>query len=177
MEIGAKLKQLRLQCGMTQEEVADRCELTKGYISQLENELTSPSIATLGDLLAALGSDLASFFHEDAEEQIVWTAADFFEKVTEESTLTWLVPNSQKNEMEPIMLTLQANASTSKDMPHEGEEFGFVLEGSVMLHLGKAHYLVKRGGAFYFSSGKEHYLENKNSKPAKLLWISSPPTF
>ena len=42
MEIGNKIKQLRLQCDLTQEELANRCELTKGYISQLENELTSP---------------------------------------------------------------------------------------------------------------------------------------
>ena len=58
MELGIKIKSLRLQCGFTQEELADRCELTKGYISQLENDLTSPSIATLVDLLNVLGTDL-----------------------------------------------------------------------------------------------------------------------
>ena len=47
MEIGNKIKQLRLQCDLTQEELANRCELTKGYISQLENELTSPSIPSV----------------------------------------------------------------------------------------------------------------------------------
>ena len=50
MELGAKLKDMRQQKNLTQEELADRCELTKGYISQLENDLTSPSIATLVDL-------------------------------------------------------------------------------------------------------------------------------
>ena len=44
MEIGSKIKRLRLQLSLTQSELADRCELTKGYISQLENDLTSPSI-------------------------------------------------------------------------------------------------------------------------------------
>ena len=62
MEIGNKIKQLRLQCDLTQEELANRCELTKGYISQLENELTSPSIATLMDILSALGTNLKDFF-------------------------------------------------------------------------------------------------------------------
>ena len=55
MVIGEKIKNLRLSCELTQEELADRCELTKGYISQLENDLTSPSIATLIDILSALG--------------------------------------------------------------------------------------------------------------------------
>ncbi|HAX40854.1 MAG TPA: Cro/Cl family transcriptional regulator, partial [Clostridiales bacterium] len=53
MEIGVKIKQLRQQRGLTQEELAARTELTKGFISQLERDLTSPSIATLMDILAA----------------------------------------------------------------------------------------------------------------------------
>ena len=50
MKIGAKVKELRVQKGLTQEELADRTELSKGFISQLERDLTSPSIATLMDL-------------------------------------------------------------------------------------------------------------------------------
>ena len=64
MELGGKIKQMRNQKGLTQEELADRCELTKGYISQLENDLNSPSIATLTDILSALGSNLSEFFRE-----------------------------------------------------------------------------------------------------------------
>ena len=54
MKIGAKVKELRVQKGLTQEELADRTELSKGFISQLERDLTSPSIATLMDILQAL---------------------------------------------------------------------------------------------------------------------------
>ncbi|MDE7233374.1 MAG: helix-turn-helix domain-containing protein, partial [Lachnospiraceae bacterium] len=49
--IGNKIKELRNKKGLTQEELADRCELSKGFISQVENDLTSPSIATLIDIL------------------------------------------------------------------------------------------------------------------------------
>ena len=99
MEIGTKLKNLRLRCGLTQEELADRCELTKGYISQLENDLTMPTISTLNDLMVALGSDLKTFFSEDEPEQVVFTSDDFFEKEGDGQKIVWLVPNSQKNEM------------------------------------------------------------------------------
>ena len=54
MQIGDKLRRLRLQRGLTQEELADRCELSKGFISLLERDLTSPSIATLTDVLECL---------------------------------------------------------------------------------------------------------------------------
>ena len=62
MNIGNKLKELRVQKGLTQEELADRAELSKGFISQLERDLTSPSIATLVDILQVLGTDLNEFF-------------------------------------------------------------------------------------------------------------------
>ena len=57
MDIGLKLKELRTALRLTQEELADRAELSKGFISQLEHNLTSPSIATLTDILQCLGTN------------------------------------------------------------------------------------------------------------------------
>ena len=62
MDIGSKLKQLRIKKGFTQEELAEKCDLTKGFISQIERDIASPSIATLNDILLALGSSLKEFF-------------------------------------------------------------------------------------------------------------------
>lgn len=70
LEIGAKLRELRIQRGLTQEELADRCELSKGFISQVERDLASPSIATLMDMLECLGVTLKSFFSDDSAEKI-----------------------------------------------------------------------------------------------------------
>ena len=96
MEIGSKIKRLRLQLSLTQSELADRCELTKGYISQLENDLTSPSISTLIDILSALGTDAQTFFKEEEDEQVVFTENDFIVKDSLEQEKVWLVPNCQK---------------------------------------------------------------------------------
>ena len=177
MEIGIKIKRLRLKNNLTQEELADRCELSKGYISQLENELTSPSIATLEDILNALGTTPAEFFSDEKESKVVFTPADFIEKSTERCLIEWLVPNAQKNEMEPIRVTLEPHATLEEDIPHEGEEFGYVLRGSVVLHLGNSAYNVKKGEVFYFSSERVHRVENRTSEKAVLVWVASPPTF
>mgnify|MGYP002627382548 CR=1 FL=1 len=177
MELGTKIKSLRLQCGFTQEELADRCELTKGYISQLENDLTSPSIATLVDLLNALGTDLKEFFNDVDDEKVVFNEDDFIVKEDERYTQTWLVPNAQKNEMEPILITLKPHAKLDEDRPHEGEEFGYILEGEIILHLGKKHIKVTTGNSFYYEAAKVHYIENISDKIAKIIWVSSPPTF
>lgn len=178
MELGEKIKQLRLQCDLTQEELASRCELSKGYISQLENDLTSPSIATLKDILTAVGSSLKEFFSEvDVDEKVVFTEQDFIEKVTDSQVLNWLVPNAQKNMMEPIHLVLNPRQKTEQDVPHEGEEFGYVLEGAITLILGKKKYVVKKGESFYFEADKVHFIENNTDEKAVLIWVSTPPTF
>ena len=81
MVLGDKIKELRLQCEFTQEELANRLELTKGYISQLENNLTSPSIQTLFAILEVLGVETHEFFSkpEDEDAKIVFTKEDFYE--------------------------------------------------------------------------------------------------
>lgn len=177
MELGVKIKRLRLQKNLTQEELADRCELTKGYISQLENELTSPSIATLEDILNALGTTPASFFSDEKDEKIVFTDDEFIEKITDGYKFEWLVPNAQKNEMEPIRVTIEPHTSLEEDVPHEGEEFGYVLSGRIVLHHGNSAQIVKKGEVFYFSSAKVHKIENRTAEKAVVLWVASPPTF
>ncbi|MBR5900082.1 MAG: helix-turn-helix transcriptional regulator [Clostridia bacterium] len=178
MIIGEKIKDLRLFCELTQEELADRCELTKGYISQLENDLTSPSIATLIDILQALGTNLKDFFSDiDSEEKLTFNKNEFIEKSTEDYVLNWLVPNSQKNIMEPVHIVLKAGGQTEQDFPHEGEEFGFVLKGEIVLLIGKRRVRVKKGESFYFTSNKVHNIINKSSKEAEFIWVSSPPSF
>ena len=177
MDIGRKLKDMRVKKGLTQEELADRAELTKGFISQLERNLTSPSIATLMDILQCLGTNIGDFFNEETEEQVVFSKGDYFEKLDGElkNKIQWIIPNAQKNVMEPILLTLEPGGSTYPDNPHEGEEFGYVLKGSARLHIGNNVYKIKSGESFYFLPEKQHYLESRHG--ATVLWVSSPPSF
>ena len=177
MSIGSKIKQLRTFYGLTQEELADRCELTKGYISQLENDLTSPSISTLTDILSTLGSSLKEFFDEEDEDKIVFHPDDYFIKETEDYDFEWLVPNSQKNEMEPVIVTIKPGCKTDLDMPHEGQEFGYVLKGKITVVYGNKQYICKEGETFYFTTDKNHYLINSGSKQAVIIWVTSPPNF
>lgn len=177
MQLGTKIKDMRLQLNLTQEELADRCELTKGYISQLENDLTSPSIATLGDILDALGSSFSEFFRDEKNEKVVFSEGDYIEKEADGLVQNWLVPNAQKNLMEPLSVELAPHASTAEDVPHEGEEFGFVLDGKITLILGKKKYVCRRGESFYYSADRTHKISNESNAKARFIWISSPPNF
>ena len=178
MEIGPKIKRLRIQLGLTQEELANRCELSKGFISQLERDLTSPSIATLIDILECLGTSPRAFFSDDSERKCVYSRDDMFELDDEEhGHITWLVPNAQKNEMEPILVALGAGQSTQKQDPHEGEEFGYVLDGSVILECDGERSVVRRGETFYLHGRTFHYLKNERKTTARILWVCTPPLF
>ena len=150
MDIGAKIKRIRLSNQLTLEELANRSELTKGFLSQLERDLTSPSVATLENILEALGTNLKDFFSEDEDEQIVFSKDDFFENIQDDYKISYIIPNAQKNEMEPILITLM-----------NGDE----------------EYEVKKGETFYLKGNLPHYIVNKHDTLAKVIWVSTPPIF
>ncbi len=179
MDIGDRIRRLRVKNGLTQEELADRCELTKGFISQLERDLASPSIATLVDILDGLGTNLKDFFNESIDEKIVFTREDVFESENEDLKyiLKWIIPNAQKNVMEPILIELEAGGKTKEDYPHDGEEFGYVLNGSIYLYIGDNKYKVKKDESFYFKANSNHYVENPGKTKARVIWVSTPPSF
>ena len=180
MEIGNQIRRIRLQRGLTQEELADRCELSKGFISLLERDLTSPSLDTLADILESLGTDLPSFFAKDGEEKIVFGEDDIFVKEDAEQIrgrIRWLVPSAQKNRMEPILVEMAPGGETEEDDPHEGEEFGYVLSGTVKIVVGDRVERVRKDESFYFQPTAPHKLVNAGKSTCRVLWVSTPPSF
>lgn len=176
--IGIKIKDLRNQNGLTQQELADRTELTKGYISQLERGQVAPSVVTLLDLIECLGTTASEFFKEAETEHVVFSEEGFFEKIDDGgNSIQWIVPPAQQNQMEPLLVALQPKQCLEEDKPHEGEEFGYVISGKIKLHLGEKVYTVKAGESFYYPAKRKHYIENPGARPAKLIWVSTPPTF
>lgn len=177
MDIGKKLRELRLQNDLTLGDLASRSELTKGFLSQVERNLTTPSIATLEDILEALGTNLSEFFHEEEEKQIVFTEQDFFEDEQEDYKIEWVVPNGVRNEMEPILLTLHPGKRSHVLSVHHGEEFGYILKGNVTLVCENKQYEIKTHETFYLDGTKNHYLYNHKDSEAVVLWITAQTAF
>jgi len=91
--------------------------------------------------------------------------------------LMWLVPNAQKNEMEPILIELKKGKKSMEIDPHDGEEFGYVIHGKITLMNGDEEYEVKKGETFYLKGNLPHYIVNKHDTLAKVIWVSTPPIF
>jgi DNA-binding XRE family transcriptional regulator len=179
VNIGEKLKRLRQANSLTQEELANRAYLTKGFISQLERDQTSPSIATLKDILDVLGVSLADFFQDQAPARVVYPANARI--TTSNSTpacrVEVLVPDAQNRMMDPVLLTIGGGGELPVQEPHEGEEFGIVLKGTVQLRLDNRTFKVKQHECFYFRSNLEHAVVNPGKQEARILWVVTPPIF
>ena len=177
MNLGNKIKQRRVLLQLTQQELANRCELTKGYISQLENDSVSPSLETLEIIIDVLGTTLSDFFKEDSEELIIFNKEEQYIKEFDSYTQTWLVPTAQEHQMEPIYVELKENGETFHDYPHTGEEFGYVIEGEILVVYDDKTFVCKKGESFYFISNKNHYIKNNSKNGSKVIWVSCPPSF
>lgn len=126
-----------------------------------------------------MGTSPSEFFSKDKNERIIFSEDDYFEYENEDLGffLQWIVPNAQKNMMEPTLISLKDGGRSKKIAPFEGEVFGYVEKGSICLHYGDKIFELKSGQTFYFEAKREHFLVNNKKREAKVIWISSPPNF
>lgn len=177
MLVGKKIKRLRLKNELTLEELANRTELSKGFLSQLERDLTTTSVQTLLDILEVLGTSPVAFFDERKDEKIVFKEDDIFVQETDEYNVSWLIPSAQKNIMEPILIEIMPGHQSDIVQPFDGEAFGYVLEGQVTLRYGENIYKLEKNGTFYINGDMQHYLVNNSNKNCKIIWVATPPVF
>lgn len=176
MQIGKKIKNLRLKKGLTQEELGERTDLSKGYISQLERELSSPAIDTFFNILEVLGCTPKQFFDEEEREQkVVYGEEDQTDFIDEDRgyEIQWLVPESNEKEMEPIILTLAEKGEFKQFEPSLSETFAYVLSGRVMITLGRRTYYAAAGESIYFHASDEHQISNVNNGKSELILVAT----
>jgi transcriptional regulator with XRE-family HTH domain len=179
MKIGTRIRSLRQLSDLTQEELAERSGLTKGFISQIERDLTSISLDSLVQILDALGEKISDFFGDIEKEKIVYKFRDRvdLQKKNGVKGFALLVPGSTNRLMEPVILTLGPTDSTEQEQAHPGEELGYVLKGRIAIHLGKKTHRAGEGDCFYFTPDRDHSIRNIGPADAVILWVTSPPAF
>ncbi|MBK6909633.1 MAG: helix-turn-helix transcriptional regulator [bacterium] len=178
MEIGAKIKNLRLARDLTQEELAERADLTKGFISQLERDQTSISVDSLMAILKVLDVRIADFFTETQTAQVVFTKAERISLTdTGAEKFELLIPGGADREMEAALVTLEEGQQTYPTKPYQGEAFGFVLAGTIQMTFGNETFSAQAGSSFYFSGDREHFILNTGKRTAEFIWVTTPPTF
>lgn len=178
--IGQKIKELRKDKNLTLKQLAALVELTPSYISQVENEKSSPSIATLKRIASALGVRTVDFFADELIDDPPVLPPEKWTKVLIpgwEASVHQLAHVVGNKRMQPFHTEIEPGGGPQENYSHPGEEFGFVLEGELTLYLGEEVHHLKQGWAVYYSSLVPHSWRNFGDKPCRLIWVVSPPSW
>ena len=117
------------------------------------------------------------FFKEENTVQIKFSEEEQLDKDFGDYVQSWLVPSAQTLAMEPIYVVIRPNKQTDVDMPHDGEEFGYVIDGQIKLFYGDEEVIINKGESFYIKTNKKHYIKNIGQTDATVIWVSCPPNF
>lgn len=174
MELGNKIRKLRLSLGLTQEDVAARADLARSFISQVETGKTSPTLENLERIIKAVGSDLKSFFSDFKSQKVLYKRDERVPVYDEPEGITsqMLMNEVEDKKIDAFIVSLEPGSETEVEDFHEGDEFGFVFEGELTLSLDEKSYELNEGDCFYYQADKIHQLKNHSKgKKAKILWI------
>ena len=174
IDIGARIKQLRQINGLAQADLAERAGLTKGAISQIERNITSPSIANLLQILDALSETPSSFFADADEEKVLFRKNDALPSdVSGYESFETLLPKSRYRTVVAYRASIRSGREALLEPAQEAENYVFVLAGRLGLRLGKATYLARKGESLYFRGETEFAFSNKAKTPVDFLWVRS----
>ncbi|KND62631.1 helix-turn-helix domain-containing protein [Candidatus Phytoplasma phoenicium] len=173
MNIGLQIRNLRLQNQLTQKELALNISVTSGYISQIENNLISPSLKILFKLCDLFKISVSDFFKHKTNLELIHKKEDFL-KIPDKSlqnTSYHFFPNLVQNKIQVIIVEIEPQGQTKITNQSITEEFSFLLEGEMILFINKVQYLLKKEDAFYLSTDKEYYCFNHTNHIVRLLTV------
>ena len=191
--LGERLRRLRDKKGISLKELAETSGLSRSYLTQIESGAANPSLGSIKRIANVLDVRLFELFSEEEAE-----ADDFpgfrkpaYQKVgvvrrDGRKTLGWpntkgttylLTPDLQ-GRLEVVLSTLLPGEGSGENLyTHEGEEFGYVLEGTFEVVIEGKSYVLEEGDSISFSSRIPHRTRVVGDKPATTLWVITPPSF
>jgi transcriptional regulator with XRE-family HTH domain len=177
--LSTKLKQLRTQKKLTQKELAQKVKCTPAYICQLESGKADPSISTLKKISTALGITIIDFFRTDYAEKVILKKKDreIFKFPKSKTTVETLIPNPGNKKMDARIAFIGPGGGSRGTYHHEGEEFGYVIQGELELRYAGETFVLSAGDSFYLKSHIEHEYLNKKDEEVIVLWVNHPPSF
>jgi transcriptional regulator with XRE-family HTH domain len=175
-DVGLRIRRLRQAAEMTQDELAERAELTASFISKLERGVLSISLESLLLILDALNVHISDFFRPE-RERVVFREGDSVQLEREGvEEFTALVPGGGTRRMEPVRVRLQPGQEVELEV-FSGEQFGYVLRGVVTVSFGRERTRAAKGHCFYADGRNEMKVANRTERSSEFLWITSPPYF
>lgn len=175
-DLAQQIRRMRKARGWTLEELSARSGLSVGFLSQLERGLNSPSISSLKAIADALGTSITNFFSIPTNVSTIIRAGDVKRFRIDGSGIVYSIlsgPLDDKS-IEPLLVELPPHYEGPPAFAHQGEEFGYVLEGALTMIIQEEEYQLNPGDSIHFIARVPHTWRNKGSKPVKAIWIVTP---
>ena len=180
MSLGARVKRVRTNNGMTVRQLAEKVGLSASFLYQLEQEKTSPSFSTLKSIAAALNTNITLLIEDNLPEEWLIVRGNNYKRVItgnsgmELNLLTFL--GSREKRMQPMVFELAPGAASADIAEYRDKEhFLYILEGEIGVTLGDVKYLLNKGDAAYFIFDAPGELRNAGKDKAVGLWVYSSP--
>lgn len=168
----ALLRTVRRQRGLTLQRLAEQTGLTKSYLSKVEREQATPSIAASVKVARALGVDVAQLFCErrDEEKIALDRAAD---RGAGRRRYRALAAGLLGKSMSPFVVCPTTRPTDDTHPLHGGQEFVFVHAGTVELDYGDRTHTLATGDSAYFDSSISHRLRSVGARPAEVVVLAA----
>ncbi len=180
VEIGTRFKALREKAGLSQRELAKRAGVTNGFISQIENNAVSPSVASLSKLLSKVPTSMAEFFAVDDPQPEQFYTRKHEQPEIGQGRISYRQVGHFHSERHIGMLreTLQSGADTGSEMlTHSGQECGVIIQGQLELTVEQQTVLLHVGDGYYFDSTRPHRFRNIADEDCIIVSANSPASF
>jgi transcriptional regulator with XRE-family HTH domain len=182
--LGIRLRHARMVRGITLKELAAEADCSESMLSKIENDKAAPSFGTLHRIATALGTNISELYATAIGNavRVVSRAGERPVLMTDNLRtgkgleLERLIPYSREHLLQGNIHRI-APGGGSEAIAHAGEEIGYVLEGEIELVVDGQCFHAGRGDSFHFRSELPHAYRNIGTKTARVLWISTPPTF
>jgi transcriptional regulator with XRE-family HTH domain len=160
LNIGDRIKMLRITQKRTMQEIAEASELSKSMISKIENNKTVPSVAALVKIAKTLGTNISNLLEQDEwVNAIITTRLKAQENLTKTEKGYSIYPYASEyheKKMQPFLFVAKKGEVIPHEVSHEGEEFIYVIKGQMKMQVGEVSYLLNNGDSLYFNSVQKH---------------------
>lgn len=175
--LGAKLRYIRDERGYSQRELAEKAGISTNAVSLIERDESSPSVATLQALAAALGVKMSYFFEDDGMERVLHVKADERPMITGKGVqIEALGRELSRQEIEPFLISLEPRSgSGDRQVVHTGHEFVYCLSGQVEYIVDGEIYQVYAGDILLFEAHLPHIWRNTSDAEARFLLVLQTP--
>jgi DNA-binding transcriptional MerR regulator/quercetin dioxygenase-like cupin family protein len=176
-DLGRKLRKLRKRCGLGVVEAAKLANISPGFLSAIELSRANPSVSSLQRLSAAYGVTVLEFYDLPNRSKRLVRPKDRRALQTESGVRIELLSIGAK-QLESMIFRVAPGAGSGGAYSHDGEEFIYMMAGTLELWLDELEcYTLREGDSFWFESNQGHRWFNPSTDEAVLLWINTPPTF